>query len=93
MFYRATGRAGMAGDWYESAIVLYIGYPPATPQHAIAAVHVVRGKRIFKPKAETFTIPHDDVYFVAFYAGSYDETGFRVLGASMEVGEVSVFTP
>ena len=84
----------MAGDWYESAIVLYVGTPPATLSHTIADVHVVRGKRIAEFKTETFSIPlfaeDNDNYFVGFYAGSYDHAGSEVLGASIEFGEVSV---
>lgn len=86
-------RAERGYDWYEAAIVLYKGAPPATIDSVIADVRVVRGRRIANFKMDNFTISETGNYFVAFYAGSYDETGFRVLGASMEVGEVSVFTP
>jgi hypothetical protein len=66
-------------------------------------VHVVRGKSIAEFKTESFTIPADGTYFVAFYAGSYDassggpgrelQQGGNAIGASMEVGEVSVSSP
>jgi hypothetical protein len=109
LFYRAEGatynyetQQGIVEDiiYYESAIVLYGGTPPATPVHAISDVHVVRGESIANFKTETFEIPSDGIYFVAFYSGSYDRTGAGVaefgipdIEASMYVGEVSVSTP
>ena len=89
LFYRAP--AGV--DWYEAAIILYEGTPPATLTHVIADVRVVRGESIANFKTEYFEIDATGNYFVAFFAGSYDRTGGRILGATMTVGEVSVSTP
>jgi hypothetical protein len=86
--YRAQG----GGDWYEAAIVLYQGTPPATLEHTIVDVHVIRGSIITDFKMESFTIPADGTYFVAFYSGSYDRTGGAILGASMQVKGFSVST-
>jgi hypothetical protein len=88
LFYRAQG----GGDWYEAAIVLYQGTPPATLGHTIIDEHVIRGSIIADFKVESFTIPADGTYFVAFYSGSYDRTGGTILGASMQVEGFSVST-
>ena len=102
MFYRAEGatqyqetRSGGFNNlyYYESAIVLYQGTPPATNQHTIAAVNVVRGFTIAEFKTETFEIAENGTYFVAFYSGSYNQPGVGYVEASMVVGEVSVSTP
>ena len=94
LFYRATS----SNDWYEAAIVLYQGEPPATLQHTIVDVHVVRGSSIDNT-TETFTIPAvpgDGIYFVAFYSGFHNRfgsgsgSGAVGLGASMTVGRVWV---
>ncbi len=88
LFYRAEGSSG--NYWYEAAIVLYEGAPPATTTHTIADAHVVRGRNIANFNTETFEIPSDGTYFVAFYAGSYDRNGNNSLAASMTVDEVRV---
>jgi hypothetical protein len=91
IFYSADS---LRDEWYEAAIVLYEGIPPATDTHTIVDVHVVRGDLIASVRTENFTIPADGTYFVAFYAGSYDaSSGGESVGASMEVGEVSVSSP
>lgn len=89
LFYRAKG----GRNWYEAAIVLYIGTPPATTDHPIADVHVVRGEIIADFKTESFTIQNDGHYFMAFYAGSYNQNGGENdIEASMTIGEVSIST-
>ena len=106
LFYRAEGATvyqeteqGIVESllYYESAIVLYEGAPPATNEHTIAAVHVVRGFTIAEFKTKAFEIEENGTYFVAFYSGSYDQSSGDQVGAdiraSMVVGEVSVSTP
>ena len=81
LFYRASA-------WYEAAIVLYKGSSLA--DYAIADVRVVRGRRIANFKTESFEIPAKGIYFVAFYAGSYDVNGDGFTAASLTFGEVRV---
>jgi hypothetical protein len=77
-------------DWYEAAIVLYQGTPPATAGTTIVDAHVVRGREIAEYKTESFTIPADGTYFVGFYLASYDQSGGTALGANMQVTGFSV---
>ena len=79
--YKATG----GGDWYEAAIVLYEGIPPATVNSVIVDARVVRGASISDYKTESFTIPADGTYFLGFFTGSYDASGGGALGANMQV--------
>ena len=77
-------------DWYEAAIVLYQGTPPATAGSTIVDAHVVRGQNIAQYKTESFTIPANGTYFVGFLLASYDQTGGTLLGADMQVTGFSV---
>jgi hypothetical protein len=77
-------------DWYKAAIVLYQGTAPATAGSTIVDAHVIRGQSIAQYKTESFTIPSDGTYFVAFFLASYDLSGLTALGASMEVTGFSV---
>jgi hypothetical protein len=77
-------------DWYEAAIVLYQGTPPAINGTTIIDAHVIRGKNIAQYKTESFTIPAQGTYFVGFYLASYDQTGGTLLGADMQVTGFSV---
>jgi hypothetical protein len=79
--YKATG----GGDWYEAAIVLYQGIPPATMNTAVVDARVVRGASIAAFKTESFVIPADGTYFLGFFTASYDRTGGGALGANMQV--------
>jgi len=80
--YRAIG----GSDWYEAAIVLFRGTPPARIGESVAVeVRVVRGESIGEFITESFQIPSAGNYFLAFFTGSYDRTGGGALGASMEV--------
>ena len=88
LFYRANGLGN--NSWYEAAIVLYKGTPPASFDSVIVDVLVVRGESIADLKTESFTIQANGDYFVAFYAGSYDRFGNGQLGAQFEVDEVRV---
>ena len=94
LFYRANGLGN--NSWYEAAIVLYKGTPPAagtlpaTWTLGIADVRVVRGESIADLKTESFEVPANGDYFVAFYAGSYKRRGNSNFGASLTVSEVRV---
>jgi hypothetical protein len=79
--YKATG----GGDWYEAAIVLYEGTPPASINTNIVDARVVRGASIAAFKTESFTIPADGRYFLGFFTASYDASGGGALGANMQV--------
>jgi hypothetical protein len=79
--YKATG----GGDWYEAAIVLYEGTPPATINTRIVDARVVRGASIAAFKTESFIIPADGTYFLGFFTASYDASGGGALGANMQV--------
>ena len=79
--YKATG----GGDWYEAAIVLYEGLPPATINTTIVDARVVRGASIRDFKTESFTIAADGTYFLGFFTASYDASGGGALGANMQV--------
>jgi hypothetical protein len=84
--YKATG----GSDWYEAAIVLYQGSPPATAATTIVDAHVIRGYNIAQYKTQSFTIPADGTYFVGFFLASYDQSGGTILGANMQVTGFSV---
>ena len=87
-------RAKAVSDWYEAAIVLFRRRIEGdTTIFTIVAVRVVRGNSIADFKTERFEIPSLGNYVVAFFAGSYDQTGGTVFGNTMTVGEVSVSTP
>ena len=94
LLYRANGNG--VNSWYEAAIVLYKGTPPAagtlpaTGTLDIADVRVVRGESIADLKTESFEIPAKGIYFVAFYAGSYDVNGNGITAAQLEFGNVRV---
>jgi hypothetical protein len=79
--YKATG----GSDWYEAAIVLYEGIPPANLNTNIVDARVVRGSYISDFKTEYFTIPADGTYFLGFFTASYDASGGGALGANMQV--------
>jgi hypothetical protein len=51
---------------------------------------VVRGYAIAAYKTESFTIPADGTYFVGFYLASFDKSGGKALGASMQVTGFSI---
>jgi hypothetical protein len=83
MTYRYKTTSG--GDWYEGAIVLYKGTPPATSSHTIEDAIIVRGSSISNYIDESFTVSSSGSYFLGFFSGSYDRTGGTVLGATMDV--------
>ena len=71
-------------DWYECALVLFKGSPPATTTK-VAGTKIIRGSTIQNTRIETFTIPSDGNYFVGFFTGSYDRSGGTALGASLTI--------
>lgn len=83
MTYKYKSTAG--GDWYEAAIVLYEGNPPATTSTTIADAIIVRGSKISSYIDDSFTVSSNGNYFLGFFSASYDRTGGTVLGASMNV--------
>ena len=77
----------MTHDWFEVAVGLY---DDASTLHTCK---VYRGNHMASFTNDYVDIHTSGDYKLGFFAGSYDRTGFGVLGATLEVKALQIVTP